>query len=96
MTKAQKELIQYLLKGCHIKPWKSPAGTRCFRLYDNSHNPIKTVRYDTVNTLSRFINPGIKLWKQDTAGRMTLNLKSVIRLHGNNSIRKAYQNTKKK
>lgn len=95
MTSVQKQLIQCLLKNYHIKPWKSPAGTRCFRLYDYSHNPIKTVRYDTVKMLSRFIDPRINLWKQDAAGRMTLNLRSIIRLHGNSYIKKAYQNSKK-
>lgn len=94
MTELRKHIIDSLLIGGYLVSWKNHRGTYCFRLYNQSGNPERNVRSATIKKLDRFIDPKIKIWKTDKAGRITLNLASVRKLHGRSYIKQQYNNIK--
>lgn len=94
MTETRKHIIDTILAGGYVMAWKSTRGTKCYRLYDATANPLVNVRQATVKKLDRFIDPKIKIWRKDKLGRMTLNLSMIRKLHGRSYIKKAYKQSK--
>lgn len=94
MTTMRKHIIDRLLQGCYLISWKNNNGTACYRLYDAGGNPERNIRKATVKKLDQYIDPKIKIWKSDKAGRITLNLASVRKLHGRSYIKQQYNQVK--
>jgi hypothetical protein len=96
MTLNRKILIGKLLKGYYLIAWKNGYRTGCYRLYNHKGIIDCNIGARTVKGLDKYIDPKIKIWKRDKAGRMTLNLSMVRRLHGRNMIKKLYLESKEK
>jgi hypothetical protein len=94
MTANRKYIIDRLLEGWYLVPWKRPSGAKCFRLYNNGGAPIHNFRQRTFAKLDSYVDPKIKIWKKDKLGRITLNLSSVRQLHGRSYIKQAYLKSK--
>lgn len=93
MTKPAKALISDMLKGFYLLPWKRPSGRKCYRLYQSTGNPVRNVRDSTFTKLTKYIDPGIKIFKTDKHGRITLSRSQVRKLRGNHTIKKLYKQT---
>ena len=90
MTPSQKILIKKLLAGHFLR--KSKRGkVQLYVLYDAAVNPIQKIHWRTVEKITRFIDPEIKIWKYSKHGDMSLNLSMVRRLHGKNTIKQLYK-----
>lgn len=94
MTKNRKILVEKLLSGYYLLPWKKHnSGKKCYRLYDANGTPKENINEKTIRTLDRFIT-SVNIWKTDKQGKITLNLSSVRQLHGSHSIKKLYKQLK--
>lgn len=94
MTATRKDIIEKLLQGYYLRSWLNRNRISCYRLYDPKGNPIKNVDAKTIDTLDRFIDPKIKIWRIIKPGKITLNLAMVRRLHGKSFLKKAYKQSK--
>ncbi|HTD92458.1 MAG TPA: hypothetical protein VK644_01550 [Chitinophagaceae bacterium] len=91
MTAPQKALIIKLLSGCYLKKSTLSTGAKSYRLYDGRGNVLLRLHARTVDSIDRFIDPKIKIWKHTPDGRITLNLWMVRRLHGKCLIKRMYK-----
>lgn len=94
MTETRKDIVDKLLAGYYLVSWLNHYRTACYRLYDPKGNPVKNVEAKTIDTLDRFIDPKIKIWRIVKPNKITLNLAMVRRLHGKNYLKKAYKQSK--
>ena len=91
MTPQRKYIITQLLLGGYLVGYKRLTNVMGYRLCDAKGNPLKNIYEKSVRSISKRIDPSIKLWKKDKDGRMRLNLSSVRSLHGKNGIKKLYK-----
>lgn len=86
MTAAQKKIVTLLLSGHFLVKSR-----KCYTLYDEKVNPVQRIRHRSIQRLDQFIDPKMKLWKKDKAGRMTLNLNTIRQLHGKTTLKQLYK-----
>ena len=95
MTGTGKLLISKLLEGYYLRPWVRPSGSKCYRLYDTTGQPVRNVRHRTVQKITKHISHEIKIWKVyvrgKKKGRMILSVPGIRKLHGNNIIKLLYK-----
>jgi hypothetical protein len=85
------DIAQHLVEGYGIKPWKSPTGIKCWRLYDHEMKPVANITDSAKKLLEKYLDPKMKLWKKGPAGSLTLNLKTVRQLHGRTLLNRYYK-----
>lgn len=85
MSPSQTKLIVALMSGHFLVKSK-----KCYTLYDAKVNPLQRIRFKTVDKIDQFIDPKMKLWKENKRKRITLNLNTVRQLHGKNMIKRIY------
>lgn len=94
MTPNRKFLVEKLLAGYYMIPWLSRGNLTSYRLYDLKGNPIRSFHEATVKKMEKHLDPGVRLFKKDSSGRMSLNLSTVRTLHGKNMIKQLYKKQK--
>ena len=90
MTASQKILIKKLLT-CHFLRKLTRKRRTWYVLYDAKINPVMKVRERTVDSLDKYIDPDIKIWKQNKHGDISFNLAMIRRLHGRHTMKKLYK-----
>jgi|GEM_PF-5183301 len=91
MTRAQKILIVKLLTGHFLRKTIDHRRKQVYVLYDAKVNPLQRLRPGTVETIDKYIDKKIRIWKRSKDGSITLNLNMVRRLHGRCTIKRMYK-----
>lgn len=89
MRTDKKSIIKKLLNGMYLLKRNNHKDVPGYKLYSGNMVPELFVTERLIRTLEK--TSPYSLFKKDSKERLTLNLSSIRRLHGNHWIKKAYK-----